>query len=470
MIRADLKRSEEYWIGELPREWEELFARRVFSQIRLPRKESDEQLTASQKYGVIPQKLFMEKQGHKVALATKGTDGFKHVDKNDFVISLRSFQGGIEICHYAGCVSPAYVILRLNKGEHSYFQYLLKCDAFIARFQSLTDGLRDGKMISYDQLGGVKLPFPTRAEQRQIAAYLNRETAKIDKLIAKQQKLIKLLAEKRQAVISNAVTKGLDPNVKMKDSGVEWLGEVPEHWSTSKVKWNFETTSGGTPKSDNLTEFYDGDIPWLRTLDLNNGFLENAEVYITEEALRSTACKLLPADTLLIAMYGGAGTIGKNARLGFTSSCNQAICAILPSKKVSAKYMHFYTIFYRPFWMVDAVGSRKDPNINQDQVRNLAFPLPPLSEQEEIVQFVENENRKLDALSDRATSAIDLLREHRQALITAAVTGKIDVLGLVTDEEVAALDAEHDNQETDENLDDEADEVSYTEGDEEEAL
>ena len=211
--------------------------RRLFSQQREPRQHDDEQLSATQKYGVLPQTLFMQIEDQKVTLALNGLDNFKHVEVDDFVISLRSFQGGIEWSKYSGCVSPAYTVLRPSRsGNAAYLSYTLKSVDYISALQSVTDGIRDGKNIGYDQFGMIGLPFPPIQEQSAIAAFLDRETSKIDSLVAEQEKLIELLKEKRQAVISHAVTKGLDPNVPMKDSGVEWLGEVPEHWEVMQLK------------------------------------------------------------------------------------------------------------------------------------------------------------------------------------------------------------------------------------------
>ncbi|MQZ58028.1 hypothetical protein F4T90_11690 [Acinetobacter junii] len=223
------------WLGEIPSHWDCFSGKRIFASVRKAAYETDQQLAASQKYGVIPQKLMMELNDSKVMLALKGTDSFRHVDENNFVISLRSFEGGIEYSEYTGCVSPAYTVLQNKKTiSYAYFKYLFKSAPYIAALQSTTDSLRDGKSISYEQFGAIPLPFCHVDEQQGIATFLDHETAKIDTLITKQEKLIELLKEKRQAVISHAVTKGLNPNVPMKDSGVEWLGEVPEHWTIIK--------------------------------------------------------------------------------------------------------------------------------------------------------------------------------------------------------------------------------------------
>ena len=223
---AEYKDSGVEWLGVVPSHWECFIGKRLFSSVRQQAYKTDQQLAASQKYGVIPQELMMQLNDSKVMLALKGTDSFRHVDKNNFVISLRSFEGGIEHSDFEGCVSPAYTVLSPNAEIYpKFFKYLFKSSPFIAALQSTTDSLRDGKSISYEQFGLVVLPLLSINEQTQIAAFLDHETAKLDNLINEQKKLIELLKEKRQAVISHAVTKGLNPNAPMKDSGGGMVGK-----------------------------------------------------------------------------------------------------------------------------------------------------------------------------------------------------------------------------------------------------
>ena len=271
--------------------------------------------------------------------------------------------------------------------------------------------------------------FPTRAEQTQITRFLDHETTRIDALIEEQQRLIELLKEKRQAVISHAVTKGLNPTVPMKDSGIEWLGEVPEHWEVTKFKWPLRTASGGTPPSNDRTAYYDGGIPWLRSLDLTDDIVTEHEVSVTQRAIEETSCKIVPKNSVLIAMYGGDGTIGKNGLLTFNSAINQAICAFLPSDRCKPEYLHRYIQFYRPYWMIGAESSRKDANIGQDRIGDHFLMLPPLIEQTKIVDFTNGELLRFSRLVKEAELGVALLQERRSALISAAVTGKIDVRG-----------------------------------------
>jgi len=255
------------WLGEVPEGWDLLQGRRLFLQKREPALSDDEQLSVTQKYGVVPQKLFMELEDQKVTLALSGLENFKHVEQDDFVISLRSFQGGIERSQYSGCVSPAYTVLRATRRIcAAYYAPLLKSSEYIATLQSITDGIRDGKNISYEQFGQILLPLPPLPEQQIIAAFLDRETGKIDTLVAEQERLIELLKEKRQAVISHAVTKGLDPDTPMKDSGVEWLGEVPEGWTVAALSYRYEVALGKMLDEKRITGNHLA--PYLRNTDV----------------------------------------------------------------------------------------------------------------------------------------------------------------------------------------------------------
>ena len=309
-----------------------------------------------------------------------------------------------------------------------FLGYALDCS--VARVQKAQMGKGfTVKHIYADQLRNLLLALPPVTEQRAIAAALDQETARIDALIAKKTEFIGLLAKKRQALIAHAVTKGLDPKAKMRDSGVEWIGEVSAHWTVAPIKRWFSTTSGATPDTAQQAKYYaptDG-IPWIRTTDLTNGPIANFEIGITEQALSDTACKLIPKNAVLIAMYGGDGTIGKNGLLEIRACINQAICALLPSRHFVPEFTFAYVQFYRPHWMISAASTRKDPNISQEIIRSAAIVRPPEYEQQQIVAFLKNALRRIDVLAAKTQQSIDLLKQRRSALITAAVTGQIDI-------------------------------------------
>jgi type I restriction enzyme S subunit len=351
---------------------------------------------------------------------------FSNINSLNMIGNCAIYLGGRVI--FAGM--NLLVLRPANGNAPRWLYWLIRSTTFREVVESLAKPAINQASISQSSINSIAVPVPLHDEQTAIASFLNQETAKIDVLIAEQRRLIELLKEKRQAVISHAVTKGLNPNVPLKPSGIEWLGDVPEHWDLGKVKHYFSTCSGGTPSTVQQSMYYADEssgCPWVRTTDLNNDFLRSVPVFITEQAIKDTACSILPVGTVLVAMYGGDGTVGKNSLLMFPAAINQAVCGLLPSRTHDSEFVFRYMQFYRPYWMIGAESSRKDPNISQDRVKNAPFPQPPIDEQREIVAFI---NQMLDAYNGlllEAIRAIALLQERRTALISAAVTGKIDV-------------------------------------------
>jgi type I restriction enzyme S subunit len=280
---------------------------------------------------------------------------------------------------------------------------------------------------------GLPVSLPPLPEQRAIAAFLDRETAKIDGLVAEQQRLIELLKEKRQAVISHAVTKGLDPKAPMKPSGVEWLGDVPAHWVTRKLTLAFHTIgSGTTPRSDNLAYYEPGEIPWVNTGDLTDGELSSCERLVSRVAIDDyPSLRVYPAGSLLVAMYGA--TTGKLGLLGFDATVNQACCAFVGNDLIRTRFLFYWLLGYRAQLLSLASGGGQ-PNISQEVLRGLRVATPTPTEQDRIIEHLLRACDGADALIAEAESAIALLQERRSALISAAVTGQIDVRNAVATE------------------------------------
>ncbi|RJT51266.1 restriction endonuclease subunit S [Rahnella variigena] len=428
---GEYKDSGVEWLGEIPREWSVLMGKRIFSSIRKTALKDDVQLAVSQKYGVLPQSLMMLLNDSKVMLALKGTDSFRHVDQNDFVISLRSFEGGIEYSKYSGCVSPAYTVLNnVKKISHNYYKYLLKCAPFISALQSTTDSLRDGKSISYEQFGAICLPLTRLSEQNQIAAFLDHETAKIDTLIDKQQQLIELLKEKRQAVISHAVTKGLDPDVPMKDSGVEWLGEVPEHWTIKKSKYFFDFVTSG---SRGWADYYSDDGPiFFRIANLTRESIDPKLISIQRvtvphgsEGVRSKIQK----NDILISITADLGSVCVADNSIYDGYVSQHISLCRPNELVkSSRWLAYCIISDSTKEQLLGVGyGGTKIQLSLEDIKEFILCFPPLDEQEFIASYLDKELLNFEKLDDIAQQQIELLKERRTALISAAVTGKIDV-------------------------------------------
>jgi type I restriction enzyme S subunit len=408
------------WLKEVPNHWEVHDGKRMFRNRRELAREEDQQLAASQKYGVVPQALMMELNGSKVMLALNGISSFRHVEKNDFVISLRSFEGGVEHSEHEGCVSPAYTVLdSIKRISHRFYRYLFKSRPFIAALQSTTDSLRDGKSITYQQFGMLPLVLPPVGEQAQIANFLEHEIAKIDILIDKQQLLIALLKEKRQALISHAVTKGLNPDAPMKDSGVEWLGEVPEHWEVSRAKY---VSRIFIPQRNKPELNFNKGVSWATMEDMKSRYILATAHRVEEIAAFNAGSKILPAGAVIASCVGSFGVTSINK---IDVIINQQLQAFMP-EKIKAEYLSYLVMLSKTYF--ELIGTAATlVYVNQQGFENMPAVVPPQGEQAKIIDYVEAVFQQFENLIDKSTQAIAFMQERRTALISAAVTGKIDV-------------------------------------------
>jgi type I restriction enzyme S subunit len=428
------------WLGKVPAHWDVRHARRLFEQRRDSARPDDEQLSATQKYGVIPQRVFMEQEDQKVVLALNGTANFKHVNPDDFVISLRSFQGGIERSRHAGCVSPAYTVLRPGRGLFArYWEYLLKCSPYISSLQSMTDGIRDGKAVSYSQFGAITLPLAPVSEQIVIAAFLDKEVGKIDTLIDAQIKLINLLDEKKQSLISHAVTKGLNPDVPMKESGVDSLGRVPSHWRVARLKRVLlSIDQGWSPQCENFPVSSPDEWGVLKVGCVNSGQFDPEENKKLPTDMAPVQEHIIRRGDLLISRANTRELVGRAAVVPHDFDrlllCDKLYRLRVDQEECIPDFVSLYmsTALARRQIENQATGASSSMlNISQSVIRGLVIALPTVAEQSSILSRINEGLSKLRALSDEAARAIEILRERRSALISAAVTGKIDVRGLV---------------------------------------
>ena len=292
--------------------------------------------------------------------------------------------------------------------------------------KTLGAGVR--QTISFSDIGGCFTCLPSLSEQVQIACFLDRETAKIDARVAEQRRLMDLLKEKRQAVISHAVTRGLNPEAPLTPSGIEWIGDVPKHWDIGSLGYLASIQTGSTPDRAK-PEYWDGDIPWLKTGELNYQRIVDSEERITEAGLANSAAKMAEVGTLMMAMYGQGVTRGRVAILGIRAAYNQACAAIAFGPRLCNDYArYFFVMAYR--FIRDTGNETSQMNLGSGTIAKMKILIPPIEEQKRIVGFLQGELSVFDALTTEAQRAIDLLQERRTALISAAVTGQIDVRGM----------------------------------------
>ncbi len=284
------------------------------------------------------------------------------------------------------------------------------------------------RILNAERLGNVPAVMPPADESAHIAAFLDHETSRIDALVEEQQRLIELLKEKRQAVISHAVTKGLDPDVPMKDSGVEWLGEVPAHWAVLSLRrvTDFIQT-GGTPSMHPPSEEIDGGLDWFTPGD----FGENLVLGSSTRKVRfstgiSEDVKIFPSGSVYVVGIGA--TLGKVGYAAQAASANQQINVLVPSSRIDG-YFLAYSMSEKKEAMKVASNASTIGIMNQDKTKGLIIAIPPKEEQESIVDYLDEIVSRNNKLIKQAEQGVTLLQERRSALISAAVTGKIDVRG-----------------------------------------
>ncbi|WP_010116911.1 restriction endonuclease subunit S [Acinetobacter sp. P8-3-8] len=366
---------------------------------------SDDDKRFSQKYKPKLHDVYMIKSG-----ATTGVTAIVETEK-DFNIW-----------------SPLAAMRCKQSFEPYYLLNYLRSDPFQKSVQlSWTFGTQQN--IGMSTLENLPVCIPPLAEQRKIASFLSYETAKIDSLIAKQEKLIELLKEKRQAVISHAVTKGLNPDVNMKDSGVEWLGQVPEHWEVIAIsKVTQKITNGYVgPTRDILVE--EG-IPYVQATHIKKGKVNFDNAYfVREQWSKDHAKSILKKDDVLIVQTGaGTGDVGlvSEAEEGF--NCHALIILQPKKQQLSGSYLAYSLqsdYGYATLYSIRTGGMH--PHLNCGEVQFVKIPVPPLDEQVAITNFIQKNIHEFDQLIEKAKSAIELMQERRTALISSAVTGKIDV-------------------------------------------
>lgn len=277
--------------------------------------------------------------------------------------------------------------------------------------------------INQEKVSSLRVSAPSLNDQTLIVTFLEHETAKIDDLIEKQQQLIELLKEKRQAVISHAVTKGLNPDVPMKDSSVEWLGEVPEHWEVIKIKYLTVVKRGASPRPIDDPKYFDddGEYSWTRIADVSNSGMYLTETTQRLSKLGASLSIKLDADQLFLSI---AGTVGKPC-LTVSKACIHDGFVYFPSLKINNKFLYYIFEAGQAYLGLGKMGTQL--NLNTDTVGGISIGLPANDEIEHIVKYIESQKQKYDILISTANKTIELMQERRTALISAAVTGKIDV-------------------------------------------
>lgn len=417
------KNSDVVWLGKVPEHWEIVKSKRILIESSIKGFPDEELLAATQTQGVVPKSVY----GKTTVTASKNFETLKLVEKGDFVISLRSFQGGIEYAHYRGIISPAYTILKPQEEVvHKYYRYLLKSKRYISGLTLLVTGIREGQNIDTAKFKDSYLPLPPLSEQTAIANFLNYKLEKINRFITKKKQLIELLTEQKAAIINLAVTKGVNPKAKLKPTGIEWLGDIPEHWEATRMKFLGDAIIGLTYSPSEIVNKGEGTLV-LRSSNVQKGKLTYDDcVYVSTEIPDKKRTKV--GDILICSRNGSIKLVGKNALIDEKAS-NESFGAFMTVvRSPYSEYLHYY--FNSASFKAQS-GLFFTSTINQlttGVLNQIIVSIPKtIGEQNEIVSFIKNETDKIDKPIDTIEKEIALVEEYKTALIANTVSGKIDV-------------------------------------------
>ncbi|MDL2274130.1 restriction endonuclease subunit S [Oscillospiraceae bacterium OttesenSCG-928-G22] len=431
---------DELWLTTVPTHWEERKLKYLFSERVEKGYPNEPLLVASQNMGVVPKNVY----GNRTVEATKDLHLLKLVKNEDFVISLRSFQGGIEYAYYRGIISPAYTVMTsLGDITPGYFRFFAKSKLFIELLKLCVTGIREGQNIDYSKLRNHILPIPPRDEQDQIVRYLDWKVSQINKLINAKKKQIALLQEQKQAIINQAVTKGLNPNVELKDSGIDYIDLIPKHWKVLQNRRLYKENARA----------FSGDEAVL-SLSQKDGLIlyENMK----ERSLHTASYvnwKLVHPNDLVLNRF--------KAHLGvFFSSTYRGIVTFhygVFEPKISLNSKYYEALYHTPIYRNVYAGRSNGMTVGLQNLSNTNFygvytVFPPHNEQDEIVEEIEKIETQTTGLKSKFEDEVALLHEYRTRLISDVVTGQIDVRDVEIPEYEAAEEIIEDNDLSDDEI------------------
>ncbi len=431
------KDSRVEWLGEIPAHWEVKRLKGIFRVVNGSTPASGEPSFWDGDIPWVTPEDLGDLVGATIATTRRNITaagyrscGTTVVPAGSLVLSTRAPIGhlaiaGVDLCTNQGCRS---LVFRDSASREFHYYELL---AARPELESLGQG-STFRELAKGTLENVELAVPPEPEQRAIAAFLDRETAKIDALVAKKERLIELLQEKRTALITRAVTKGLDPTAPMKDSGIEWLGEIPAHWEVKPIRAlarpGYKTFTDGDWIE--LPFIRDEGIRLIQTGNVGIGeYKEQGFRYIDEETFRAFHCtEVFPGDVLICRLADPVGRACLAPDLGCRMITSVDVCILKPASDVHAAFV-VYALSSSEYlaWLSGICRGGTRDRVSRSMLGEIQVQKPPLHEQRAIAAFLDRETAKIDALIAKVREAIERLKEYRTALISAAVTGKIDV-------------------------------------------
>lgn len=420
---SEYKDSGQQWLGMVPSHWTVDKISAHFQERKAIVSDVDFKPLSVTKNGVVPQL--------DTAAKSDNGDNRKLVKKGDFVVNSRSDRkGSCGFSELDGSVSVIYIVATPIDVNGRFYHYLFRSNNYVEEFYRNGHGIvADLWTTRYDEMKNIQIPVPPKEEQEAIVAYLDKVTADIDKAIVAKERIIASLEERRKIIITHAVTRGINPDAPMKDSGIDWLGEIPGHWESYPVRHFFEFRNGYTPSKANSSFWTNGTIPWFRMEDIRKSgrFLDNAIQYITPSALNNGGT--FEAWSYILAIC--TASIGEHAMLIADSLANQRFANLKIRKSLSGRtdaMFIFYYLYVLGQYCRDTANTTTFQYADMTQVKNFIVPLPSLDEQKEIVKYLEYNTKGIETAIAQQKRLIELLRERKNIIINETVTGKVKVI------------------------------------------
>lgn len=422
----EMKDSGIEWIGEIPVQWNLVQTKRFFTNTKkiVGAKADNYDRLALTLNGVIKRS-----KDDSEGLQPEKFEGYQILCKNELVFKLIDLENvktsRVGLSPYTGLVSPAYIVLSNIFSDNRFFYHWFMSMYYNEVFNHLGgEGVRSA--LNAKDVLSLPVPDIQLDEQRRIADYLDRKCSQIDDIIARQQAVIEKLKAYKLSVITEAVTKGLNPDTPMKDSGVEWIGEIPEYWQLSHIGNLVEMGSGGTPDRKKPEYWENGNIPWMSSGEINDEYIYSTTEHITELGLQNSNAKILPVNTVMLGLIGQGKTKGLTAILKTEVCCNQNLAYLIADEK----YLHYRYLFYcfkAMYFYIRGLVGESQAGIYSYFLKKLHIPLPDIEQQIRISDYLDTKCEAIKNSINKRERIIEKFTSYKRSLIYEVVTGKKEV-------------------------------------------